>query len=82
MNLSLTPQLEQFVRHCVIDGDYNNASEVVREAIRLFKRREDENSAKLAALQSALAAGEDDIHRGDVTVFNTAADLDDFFAKL
>jgi len=81
MCLSLPPQLEQFVRHCV-DGDYNNASEVVREAIRLLKRREDENSAKLTALKNALATGEDDIRRGDVTVFNSSADLDDFFAKL
>ena len=82
MNLSLTPQLEQFVRHCVDEGDYNNASEVVREAIRLFKRQEDENSAKLFALKNALATGEEDIRRGDVTVFNSSADLDDFFAKL
>ena len=39
MNLSLTPQLELFVRECVGSGDYNNASEVVRDAIRLFKHR-------------------------------------------
>ena len=49
MNLSLTPQLEQFVRNCVSAGDYNNASEVAREAIRLFKQNEEENAARLFA---------------------------------
>ena len=41
MNFSLTPSLEQFVRDLANSGDYNNASEVVREAIRLLKRAEE-----------------------------------------
>lgn len=36
MNLSLTPALERFVRGKVASGLYNNASEVVREALRLL----------------------------------------------
>lgn len=35
MNVSLTPQLEEFVRRKVASGLYNNASEVVREGLRL-----------------------------------------------
>jgi putative addiction module CopG family antidote len=42
MNLSLTHQLEIFIRECAESGDYNNASEVVRDAIRLFKRTAEE----------------------------------------
>lgn len=34
MNVSLTPELERFVREKVASGLYNNASEVVREALR------------------------------------------------
>ena len=34
MNVSLTPKLEGFVKAKVKTGDYNNASEVVREALR------------------------------------------------
>lgn len=34
MNVSLTPELERFVREKVATGLYNNASEVVREALR------------------------------------------------
>jgi len=40
MNVSLTPELERFVREKVATGLYNNASEVVREALRAFHGRE------------------------------------------
>jgi putative addiction module CopG family antidote len=64
MNVSLTPELEQYVRRKVASGLYNNASELIREALRLFVAREgapigrptpeplskDEVLAKLAAL--------------------------------
>jgi antitoxin ParD1/3/4 len=40
MNVSLTPQLEKMVRDKVESGLYNNASEVVREALRLMAERE------------------------------------------
>jgi putative addiction module CopG family antidote len=39
MNVSLTPELEKFVRQKVASGLYNNASEVVREALRLLHDR-------------------------------------------
>ena len=44
MNVSLTPGLEQFVRDRANSGDYNNASEVVREAVRLLKRAEEQRA--------------------------------------
>jgi antitoxin ParD1/3/4 len=37
MNVSLTPELEQFVQGKVESGLYNNASEVIREGLRLLK---------------------------------------------
>ena len=40
MNVSLTPTLEKYVRRKVAAGFYNNASEVVREALRLMFERE------------------------------------------
>ena len=39
MNVSLTPELEEFVGNKVGSGRYNSASEVVREALRLLERR-------------------------------------------
>jgi len=41
MNVSLTPELERFVQGKVQSGLYNNASEVVREGLRLLKETDD-----------------------------------------
>jgi antitoxin ParD1/3/4 len=42
MNVSLTPELEALVNEKVRTGLYQTASEVVREALRLLKQRDDE----------------------------------------
>lgn len=41
MNVSLTPELEKFVDGKVESGLYNNASEVIRESLRLLKEHDD-----------------------------------------
>ncbi len=43
MNISLTPELERAVKNKVASGLYNNASEVIREALRHSLIREQEN---------------------------------------
>ena len=40
MNVSLTPQLEEQVRQRIRSGRYSTASEVIREALRVFERQE------------------------------------------
>ena len=59
MNVSLTPELENFVNSKVKNGRYNSASEVVREALRMLEERDntrtefnDELGRRLAALDS------------------------------
>jgi uncharacterized protein len=42
MNVSLTVELEKYVRRKVASGLYNNASEVIREALRALLEREGE----------------------------------------
>ncbi|MEQ1842403.1 MAG: type II toxin-antitoxin system ParD family antitoxin [Verrucomicrobiales bacterium] len=61
MNISLTPELEKIVREKVESGLYNNASEVIREALRdsLRREREGEWLVREAAIGYAqLQAGE------------------------
>ena len=41
MNVSLTRELEQFIDGKVESGLYNNASEVIREGLRLLKEHDD-----------------------------------------
>ena len=38
MNVSLTPELEKYIKNKVEGGLYNNSSEVIREALRLAVR--------------------------------------------
>jgi antitoxin ParD1/3/4 len=55
MNVSLTAKLEQLVNEKVRSGLYHTASEVVREALRLLKLRDDEarRADQRAGLQRA-----------------------------
>ncbi len=82
MNFSLTPSLEQFVRDRANSGDYNNASEVVREAIRLLKRAEERRALKMERLRAAIRDGDEALARGDATEVNSDRELDEFFAEL
>ena len=82
MNFSLTPNLEQFVREKATGGEYNNASEVVREALRIMKRVEEQRELKMQNLRKAIKAGDDDISRGDFAVISSQEDLDMLFAEL
>jgi len=61
MNISLTPELEKLVQAKVESGLYNNASEVIREALRDSLRREGDNDwlrAQAAIGYAQLEAGE------------------------
>ncbi|MCH7795925.1 MAG: type II toxin-antitoxin system ParD family antitoxin [Proteobacteria bacterium] len=82
MNFSLTPSLEQFVRDRAESGDYNNASEVVREAIRLLKRTEERRALKMERLRAAIREGDEALARGEFTDLNSDQELDEFFAEL
>ena len=82
MNFSLTPSLEQFVRDRAESGDYNNASEVVRDAIRLLKRTEEQRALKMERLRAAIREGDEALARGEFTDLNSDQELDAFFAEL
>lgn len=82
MHISLTPKLEELVREKVEAGLYNNASEVVREALRLMQEHDELRRLKLERLRHALAAGEADVATGRVTVLADDDELQDFFARL
>jgi antitoxin ParD1/3/4 len=57
-NVNLTEELERFVLTKVVSGRYENASEVVRAALRMLEREEEQYEAKLAALRAAIDEGD------------------------
>jgi antitoxin ParD1/3/4 len=57
MNVSLTPELEELIQSKVATGMYNNASEVIREALRLLKDHDQLKQLKTQLLQRELSIG-------------------------
>ena len=53
MHVSLTPKLEDLVRQKVESGMYNNASEVIREALRIMSEHDEVYHLKLDRLRHA-----------------------------
>jgi antitoxin ParD1/3/4 len=58
-NVNLTDELDGFLLARVASGRSENASEVVRAALRSLEREEREYEAKLAALRAAIDEGDD-----------------------
>ena len=66
-NVNLTDKLDRFVLQKVKSGRYENASEVVRAALRTLEREEQQYQAKLAALRTAIDEGDaSGVARGNV----------------
>jgi antitoxin ParD1/3/4 len=82
MHVSLTPKLENRIREKVESGLYNNASEVVREALRLMHEHDEVRRLKLERLRDALAKGEADLAAGRTTTLSGDDELHEFFARL
>ena len=57
-NVNLTEELDRFVLTRVESGRYENASEVVRAALRILEREEEQYAAKLGALRAAIDEGD------------------------
>lgn len=70
MNVSLPSELADFVKAKVGTGRYGSSSEVVREALRLMERVEQQNAEKLAYLRKAWQEG---IDSGPVEELDLAA---------
>ncbi len=64
MNVSLTPQLESFIRQKVSTGLYNSVSEVIREALRLLEEKEALKAMKIQALRRDIQEGLDALDQG------------------
>lgn len=80
-NVSLTSHLEAFIDRSVSSGRYQNASEVVRDGLRLLEARRREDDLKLERLKTAIDLGLADVEAGRVV--NVPIDgLRGFFAGL
>lgn len=76
MHVSLTPKLEDMVRRKVKSGLYNNASEVIREALRMMATRDQEEKRKLTALRKAIREGDESGWVDDFSMEKLIEELD------
>jgi antitoxin ParD1/3/4 len=91
MNVSMTSHLVGYVRRKVKSGRYNNASEVVRDALRRMEEEDaravraakptaedilaDLTQTQLDAIRSRVLEGITDIEAGNYTVYEGREDL-------
>jgi len=73
LNISLPPELESRVRSHVASGMFTSASEVIREALRLFESYHSVQGATLAALKADIARGLDDQATARTSVLDMAS---------
>ena len=81
-NVVLTNHQAQFIEQLVASGRYQNASEVLREGLRLIERRALEDEARLIALREATRIGIADIEAGKFQAFDSADALGRYLAAL
>jgi len=65
MNISLTPELERRVDERVETGLYTSASELVREALRLFFQFDESRRHQVEDLNRRIAVGLAQLDRGE-----------------
>jgi antitoxin ParD1/3/4 len=80
-NVVLTSHQEQFIQDLVESGHYQNASEVMREGLRLLEQRIAEDTAKIQALGQATSIGIMEIEQGRFTQLDEG-DLGQFLDDL
>jgi antitoxin ParD1/3/4 len=81
-NINLTEHLDQFVERQVASGRYSNASEIVRDALRLLEEEEQERKAKLKALRQAAKQGFDEIDQGKGIVLKGKKAVRQFISQI
>jgi len=74
-NIVLTDHQAGLLERLVSSGRYQNASEVLREGLRLVERQEAEDKARLKALRQAARVGIEDVEAGRVHDFTSSREL-------
>jgi antitoxin ParD1/3/4 len=66
-NITLTPEQDAFIDEMLKAGEYRNASEAMRDAVRALQQRRAEEALKLEKLRVAIQQGVAALDRGDYT---------------
>ncbi|HKV15024.1 MAG TPA: type II toxin-antitoxin system ParD family antitoxin [Reyranella sp.] len=81
-NVVLTHRQEELIETLVKSGRYQNASEVLRDGLRLVEQRAAEDAGKLKALRAAARIGVGALDRGEFKEFRNVEDLQAYLNDL
>jgi len=80
-NISFTSEQDAFIDEIIEAGEYQSASEAVRDAIRALQQRRAEDALKLERLRLAIQVGVEALERGEYTEV-ADEELDDYLDSL
>lgn len=80
-NISLTPEQDAFIHEMLEIGEYRNASEAMRDAIRALQQRRAEEALKLDKLRLSIKQGIAALDSGDYAEVE-GEDLDTYLDEL
>lgn len=81
-NVVLTEHQEELIETLVGSGRYQNASEVLRDGLRLVEQREAEDHTRLKALRDAARIGIAALDRGKFKEFENIQDIEGYLNGL
>lgn len=81
-NVNLTDHFDSFIAKTVQSGRFSNASEMVREGLRLLEQREREDEARIALLRSATQDGLHAMEDGDFVSLGSEEAIKAFVTQL
>jgi antitoxin ParD1/3/4 len=76
VDIKLTPKLEEWVRERMDTGLYQSESEVIREALRIMLRQQEQWESRRDELRGELQEGLDQLDRGEGRAFDASAVAD------
>ena len=60
ISITLTPEMNRLIKQRVEAGDFASSSELIREALRVWQKHEDEHQERLASIRARIQKSLDD----------------------
>ena len=74
ISITLTPEMNRIIKQRVEAGDFASSSELIREALRVWQKREEEHQERLASIRARVQESLDD-PRPSVSLDEARADF-------
>ena len=60
ISITLTPEMNRIIKQRVEAGDFASSSELIREALRVWQKREEEHQERLTSIRARIQKSIDD----------------------